>query len=313
MHSSWSAEDKADCVDHLATVRDWLRFGVSRLEAGQVVYGHGTDNALDEAAFMVLAHLKLPISDINPWLDASLIKSERLALYHCFERRIVERLPAAYVVGKTYIGDFAFKVDPNVIIPRSFIGELLLSDDMDVAALPHDPRRILDLCTGSGCLAIIAAHCFPEADVVGADICPRALLIADGNAQAYDLNGRVLFVLSDLFAALDHPPRFDMIICNPPYVRSATVDAFAPEYQAEPRAAHEGGPSGFDIVRRVIDQAPKFLADGGCLMMEIGGEQEQFATTYPELDVLWHETASGTQEVFTVTKEQLVAATVTTA
>jgi ribosomal protein L3 glutamine methyltransferase len=285
-------------VDDLVTVRDWLRYAVSRFNEAALVYGHGTDTALDEAAFIILATLHLDIDDVDPWLDARLTSAERRAVFHAIDQRVVTRKPASYITGVAYIAGNKFHVDERVIVPRSFIGELLTRDEQILtAAEPWRIHRILDLCTGSGCLAILAALTFPNATVDAADLSADALEVAKINVADYGLEDRIRLVKSDLFKSLEGE-RYDIIICNPPYVTSDAVAAFPPEYRAEPQLAHLGGDDGLDLIRRVLKDARGHLAPGGNLIVEVGQANEALDAEFPDLPFLWLDTEGSEGEVF---------------
>ena len=291
----------------LLTVRDYLRFAVSRFSEARLAYGHGATTALDEAAFLILETLALPHDSLDAWLDARLTRAERTKVWDIIEARVVTRMPAAYLVNTAYIGPYRFYVDPRVIVPRSFIGELLCGEDDLPFSLPAHPTRILDLCTGSGCLAIVAAHVFPEARVLAADLSPDALAVAADNIKRHALGARVEVLQSDLFAGLG-ARTFDLILCNPPYVPAAAVAAFPPEHKTEPVLAHLGGADGMDLVRRIIEQAAQHLAPGGTLVMEIGQGRTTLERDYPELPFLWLDTEHSSGEVFTLDAVALGAA-----
>jgi ribosomal protein L3 glutamine methyltransferase len=300
-----SMTNRTDLQD-LMTVRDWLRYGVTRFEEAALTYGHGTDNAVDEAAFLILAYLRLPIEDAAPWLDCRLTLPERRGLLDLIEARISTRKPAPYLVRRAYIGAHRFHVDERVIVPRSFIGELLVRDQL--AQFLPDPggvQAILELCTGSGCLAILAALQFPAADVVASDISSDALDVAQINVTAYGLNDKVSLVQSDLFETLPAGARYDLIIANPPYVTQAAVDAFPPEYRAEPQLAHLGGEDGLDLVTRIINDASRFLTDKGLLVVELGQAREALEALRPDLPFLWLDTETSEGEVFALTAAEL--------
>ena len=291
----------------LLTVRDYLRFAVSRFTEAGLAYGHGATNALDEAAFLILETLALPHDSLDAWLDARLTRAERTKVWDIIETRVVTRKPAAYLVNAAYIGPHRFFVDPRVIVPRSFIGELLCTDDNSLPfGLAAPPARILDLCTGSGCLAIVSAHRFPDAAVVAVDLSFDALAVADENIKRHAMGARIETLQSDLFAALG-PRTFDLILCNPPYVTAAAVAAFPPEHKTEPVMAHHGGGDGMDLVRRIIEQAALHLAPGGTLVMEIGQCRPTLERDYPDLPFLWLETEHSSGEVFTLDKAALGA------
>lgn len=292
----------------LATVRDWLRYAVTRFTRAQIVYGHGTATALEEAAFLILTALDLPIDTLEPWLECRLTQSERDHLRDVIEKRIATRIPAAYLLNQAWIQGRRFYVDERVIVPRSYLGELLCADGL--AAAVGDVEgigRVLDLCTGSGCLAILAAEAFPAAHVWGADISPDALTVAARNVEDYRLAERVTLVKSDLFSQLAGL-QFDLILSNPPYVTRAAVEAFPPEYAAEPRLAHLGGDDGLDVVRRILDEAETFLSPDGVLVVETGEAREALEAARPDLPFLWLETETSEAEVFTLTAKELRAA-----
>lgn len=291
-------KDEREPLEELETIRDWLRYAVTSMTRAKLVYGHGSENAVDEAAFLILATLDLPIDDINPWLDCRLTRAERGAIASIVKARIETRKPAAYLTHAAYIQGRRFYVDERVIIPRSYIGELLVRDGLaTLVADPYEVRRVLDLCTGSGCLAILAAEAFPEAEVVASDISPAALAVAERNIADYGLEQRVHAIRADLFQGIPEG-RFDLIISNPPYVTEAAVEAFPPEYKAEPRLAHAGGADGLDLVRRILSEAVDWLSPGGNLIVEVGTGREELEAARPDLDFLWLDTETSQGEVF---------------
>ena len=293
-------------IEDLLTVRDWLRYATSRFTEAGLVFGHGTETALDEAAFLILTALHLPIDQLEPWLEARLTRAERRRLSEIVTARIETRKPAPYLVGAAWIRGHRFTVDERVIVPRSYIGELL--DDALSAVVP-DPdgvERVLDLCTGSGCLAILAALTFPEAVVDAADISPGALEVAAKNVSDYGLGDRVTLHRSDLFSGLQGAT-YDLIISNPPYVTSAAVAAFPPEYAAEPELAHLGGADGLDLVRQILRDAPRHLVPGGMLIVEVGMARDRLETEYPDLPFLWLDTEQSDGEVFALSADALPA------
>lgn len=291
----------------LQTLRDWLRYAVSRFSEAKIVLGHGTSREIDEAAFIILSALHLPHDELEPWLDARLTMAERKLISDLVEKRIVSRKPAPYLVNAAWIGPYQFYVDERVIVPRSFLGELLV-EGLGGIVDPEQPiERVLDLCTGSGCLAIIAAHQFPQAHVDGADLMEGALDVANRNVREHGLADRVSLHQGDLFGAIGDN-RYDLVLCNPPYVTSDAVAAFPPEYQAEPAVAHDGGKDGMMLVRRVLDEARDHLTPQGVLVMEIGMGRAFIERDYPDLDFLWLDTAESEGEVFAVTAKALGAA-----
>ncbi|MGH6855298.1 MAG: 50S ribosomal protein L3 N(5)-glutamine methyltransferase [Aestuariivirga sp.] len=293
----------------LLTVRDFLRFAVSSFRKARLVHGHGATSALDEAAFLILETLHLPVDDINPWLDTRLGVEERQALGDIIRQRIETRKPAAYLTRRTYIHGVPFYVDERVIVPRSFIGELMFSglfggEDASLIEAPENAASVLDLCTGSGCLAILAAGIFPNAKIDAVELSEDALEVARINVSEHDLASRINLLRSDLFTAVEGQT-YDLIITNPPYVSNAEAAAFPPEYAHEPVMAHVGGKDGLDIVRRILDRAAGHLNPGGGLLCEIGEGRGILASEYPHFDFLWLDTEESQGEVFWLTREQL--------
>lgn len=288
-------------LDDLLTVRDLLRFAVSRFNAAGLSFGHGTTNALDEAAFLLLEALKLPVDDINPWLEARLTREERVHLLDLIDRRVTTRKPAAYLVGRAYIHGLGFRVDERVIVPRSYIGEILMrgvleSEGLGLVPEPEEIGRVLDLCTGSACLAIIAAGRFPHAKVDAVELSPAALEVARLNVADYDLEDRVHLFEGDLFAPLKGQ-RYDLIIANPPYVTAEEVAAFPPEYGSEPQMAHIAGADGLDITRRILAEARSHLNPGGALICEVGTGRAALEAEF-DLPFTWLDTEESEGEVF---------------
>ena len=286
----------------LLTVRDYLRYAVTSFNKAKLTHGHGATSAIDEAAFIILETLKLPIDDINPWLDAKLLANERTELDRLIEARVTTRKPAAYLLKRTYMHGVPFYVDERVIIPRSYIGEMLVKGLFDEAGLgfgiePENIATVLDLCTGSCCLAILAANTFHNATITAADISSDALDVARINLKEHDLSDRIELYQGDLLDAVKGQ-KFDLIITNPPYVATEEVNAFPPEYAHEPRLAHEGGKDGFDLVREIIKQAPKHLNQGGGLLCEIGIGREILEAEFPKLNFFWLDSEQSEAEVF---------------
>jgi ribosomal protein L3 glutamine methyltransferase len=286
----------------LLTIRDFLRYAISRFRSAGLAHGHGATSAVDEAAFIILESLKLPVDDINPWLEAKLLQSEHDELARLIEARVTTRKPAAYLLKRTYMHGVPFYVDERVIIPRSFIGELMVKGLFDEAGLgfdlePENVSSVLDLCTGSGCLAILAANTFHNASIDAADLSKDALDVARINLKDHDLEDRITLHQGNLFTPLKDQ-KFDLIISNPPYVATEEVEAFPPEYAHEPRMAHEGGVDGFELVREIIRQAPKHLNKGGGLLCEIGLGREILEAEFPKLNFFWLDTEEAEGEVF---------------
>lgn len=292
-------EDAAcrEAENHLITVRDWLRYGTSRFTEASLVFGHGTVTAQDEAAYLILHALHLPVDEIEPWLEARLLPAERHAVSALFAARLSSRKPAPYLTHEAYMLGVRFYVDERVIIPRSFIGTLLQDSLSGVITSPDKVRNILDLCTGSGCLAVLAARAFPRARIDAADISPDALEVARRNVREHGLEARIRLLRSDLFANLQNA-RYDLILANPPYVTEQAMKALPPEYRYEPALALAGGADGLDAVRRILETAGAHLTPEGWLVMEIGAGRERLESAFPALPFLWLETELSEGEVF---------------
>jgi ribosomal protein L3 glutamine methyltransferase len=292
--------DRDERIETFLTPRDWLRYAVARFGAAQVAFGHGATNALDEAAFLILEGLKLPVDTLDPFLDARLLRHERARLRDLIEARTTTRKPAAYLLNRAYIKGVPFYVDERVIVPRSLIGELMMTAFAEDNALTGDPERVasvLDLCTGGGSLAILAARVFPNARIEAVDCSIGALDVAKRNVQEHGLADRVALKRGDLFSAVKDA-RYDLVLANPPYVDAATMAIFPPEFAAEPRIAHAGGTDGLDIVRRILSEAPAHLKAGGALVCEVGGGRELLERDFPDLPFVWLDTDETSGEVF---------------
>lgn len=289
----------------LHTVRDFLRYALSSFSAAKLVHGHGTSSALDEAAFLILETLHLPADDINPWLDARLTAAERKRLGDIIRKRIETRQPAAYLTGRTYIQGVPLHVDERVIVPRSYIGELLFSGPFaELIETPEEIASVLDLCTGGGSLAVLAAKVLPKAGIDATDLSQDALAVARINISEHGLANRINLLQGDLFSPVEGRT-YDLIIANPPYVPNAEVKAFPREYAHEPAMAHLGGADGLDVVRRILAGASGHLNPGGGLLCEVGEGRDILMTEFPNLDFLWLDTEESEGEVFWLTREQL--------
>ena len=289
-----------------STVRDLLRYAVSRFTQAQLAFGHGSANAYDEAVYLILHTLHLPLDTLEPFLDARLLDTEIDTVLKVIERRATERVPAAYITGEAWMHGRRFYVDERVIVPRSFIGELLEDGLQPYVADPDEVGAVLELCTGSGCLAILAAHAFPNADVDAVDISPQALEVASINIADYGLEDHVALFEGDLFAPLAER-RYDVIIANPPYVNSASMQALPAEYQHEPQLALAGGEDGMDIVRKIIAEARNWLTEDGLLVVEIGNERANVEAALGGLDLVWLSTSGGDDSVFLIQASDLPA------
>lgn len=289
----------------LHTVRDWVRFFVSEMRRGQVFFGHGSSNAFDEAIYLAQSALHLPIGDLTPFWDARVTSHEKVQLTNFITERVDERKPASYITGEAWLQGHSFKVDKRVIIPRSFIAELLADQLTPWVNAPEMPFDILDMCTGSGCLAILAAYVFENAQVDAVDLSAEALKVARENIQLHDMTQRVHAIESDLFSNLNGK-QYDFILTNPPYVNEASMKKLPPEYLHEPRMALAGGDSGMDLIQDILEQAPRHLKDGGFLVVELGNEKLHFEAAFPHLNPIWLETSAGDEQVFLLNKEDLV-------
>jgi ribosomal protein L3 glutamine methyltransferase len=302
-------DDEAGLADapppELITVRDWLRHAVSRFNRAGIHCGHGVDNSYDEAVWLILATLALPLDRLDPFLDACLPNDERLILYKNIEYRAAERIPTAYLVHEAWLGEYRFYVDERVIVPRSYFGELL---EERLAPWIEDPGTIthaLDLCTGSGCLAVMMADAFPNADIVAADLSPEALAVAQRNIDDYGLGGRVELLQGDLFGALGNR-LFELIVCNPPYVTAEAMADLPPEYLHEPAMALTSGDDGLDAVRRMLADAAKHLYPKGLLAVEVGHNRYLIEDVFPELPFTWLPARSGIDSIFLLRREDLL-------
>ncbi len=282
-----AADDERLAV--FTTIRDLFRYAVSRFNSADLAYGHGATNAVDEAAFIVLEGLKLPIDALDPFLNARLTRAERARLIALIDARVSTRKPAAYLLNRAYIQGVPFYVDERAIVPRSFIGELLFHGLVGPGAPIDDASAIesaLDLCCGGGSLAILAARVLANAQVDAVELSADALAVARRNLDEHDLAERVTLYQGDLFAPLGGK-RYDLILANPPYVDAESLAAFPPEYLAEPRLAHEGGRDGLDIVRRILAEAGAHLTQEGALVCEVGRARARLEAAYPDLPFLW--------------------------
>lgn len=287
----------------LRSVRDLVRWGASEFNRAGLVFGHGTDNALDEAFHLVLWSLKLPYDLPAVYLEANLTDDERAAVVELLRARISSRKPAPYLTGEAWFAGLAFEVDERVLIPRSPTAELIQKHFEPW--LTAEPQAILDLCAGSGCIGIACAYAFPGAEVDLAELDPGALELAGRNIARHHLQGRVRALAGDLFQPLDR--RYELIVSNPPYVPTAEWQALAPEFQHEPRQALDAGPDGMDVVERILREAPDHLSEDGLLVCEIGGSQEEFFERFPDIPVAWPEFEKGGDGVFIINRDELCA------
>ncbi len=292
-------------TNELHTLRDWLRFAVSAFNEAKLSFGHGSASAYDEAAYLILHTLHLPLDTLAPFLDARLTPDEKNTLQALLKQRVEKKMPAAYLTHEAWLGDFRFYVDERVIVPRSFIAELLETQLMPWVDDAEGVTSVLDLCTGSGCLAILAAHAFPNADVDAVDISPGALEVAQRNVADYGLEDRITLVKSDLFANVKGK-KYDVIISNPPYVDAPSMAALPQEYRHEPQLALGSGADGLDATREILKQAAAHLNPGGVLVVEIGHNRSALEAAYPKLPFTWLDVTAGDEFVFMLSREDLI-------
>jgi ribosomal protein L3 glutamine methyltransferase len=290
---------------HLRTLRDFIRFAVTHMTQAKVAFGQGTDNAFDEAAYLTLHTLNLPIDQLDPFLDATLLPSERTKVLNVLCQRINERLPAAYITGEAWLQGYRFNVDQHVIIPRSPIAELLVSQLDTWVVEPHAIDNVLDVCTGSGCLAILAALVLPHAQVDATDISADALRVAKTNVNDYNLNARLHLYQGSLLEPLPATRLYNMIICNPPYVNDASMQALPPEFMHEPSLALAGGQDGMRLINDLLKQCAKKLTADGILFLEIGHERAHFDAAFGHLSPIWIDTLATQDQIMMLTASQL--------
>ncbi len=285
-----------------------MRDAARRLTAARVSFGHGTTNARDEAAWLTLHALGLPLDDPARHFDRAVSPEEASRVEALVQGRIRTRKPAAYLTREAWLGNYRFYVDERVIVPRSYIAELLREDLRPWVASPQRIRNALDLCTGSGCLAILLAHSFRAAKIDAADVSADALVVAQRNVADYRLRKRVRLVRSDLYSGVG-ARRYDLIVTNPPYVRESVMRTLPAEYRREPRLALAGGRDGLDLVRRIVAEAPDYLNAGGLLVVEVGHNRGRVEKAFPKLPLAWPDTSGGDDCVFAITREGLLLPT----
>jgi len=289
-----------------STPRDLLRYAVTRFNAAKLFFGHGSAEAYDEAAYLILHTLKLPLDRLDPFLDAKLLPEEVLQVLQVIERRTGERVPAAYITNEAWLGTYAFYVDERVLVPRSFIAELIPHFFSPWVSNPFEVENVLELCTGSGCLAIMMADVYQNAVVDAVDISKDALAVAERNIRDYKLEGRVNPIESDLYENVPFK-KYDLIVTNPPYVNASSMSKLPPEYLREPQIALHGGEDGMDLVRKIVAGAAERLTPEGILVVEIGNEAEYAEAAFGHLGLTWLTTSAGDDAVFLLTAEQLQA------
>jgi ribosomal protein L3 glutamine methyltransferase len=298
-------------TEELFTIRDWLRYTVSQFEANNIFFGHGTDNSYDEAVWLVMSALHLAHDTLHNFLDANITETERKHLAHLIEQRVIKRVPTAYLLREAWLRGFKFYVDERVIVPRSFIAELLDFNDEGEHGLqpwiehPELINSAADICTGSGCLGILLANAFPDAQIDVVDISPDAIAVCNININNYELQDQITAIQSDMFTALKGKT-YDLIISNPPYVDALSMAKLPTEYRNEPQIALGSGAAGLDHTHTILREAAKHLNDEGILVVEIGRNRDALEAAYPEMEFTWLQVESGDQFVFLLTKEQLL-------
>jgi len=289
------------------TVIALIEAGARQLDAAEVAFGHGTDNAFDEAAWLVLWQLRLPIDELDAVADRPVSMADQARVDALIATRILTRKPAAYLTKEAWLQGVSFYVDERAIVPRSFIAELLIDGGIDYWLGEHT-RQVLDLCTGNGSLAVLAAMTYPDVTVTAADISAPALEVAAINVTRHALDSRITLVASDGLAALPGP--WDLILCNPPYVNADSMAALPAEYQAEPALALSGnaagGTDGMDFIRQLLADAPARMSEQAVLVLEIGNERPHFDAAFPRLEAVWLETSAGEDQVLLLTRDAIV-------
>ena len=291
----------------MTTVIELIEQGASRLTEGQVAFGHGTTNAFDEAAWLTLWKLGQPIDGLDDVAEQTVDTTQIAAVQDLIEQRIATRKPAAYLTQQAWLQGVPFYVDERVIVPRSFIAEVLADGSID-AWLSEDTRRVLDLCTGNGSLAVLAAMAYPDVTVDGVDISPDALAVARINVDQHGLTDRITLLQSDGLQSVQGP--YDLILCNPPYVNATSMKALPAEYQAEPELALASGEDGMDFTRALFAslraEPDRYMGPDAVLVLEIGNERDNFERAFPDLAVTWLETTSGADQLLLLTRDALL-------
>lgn len=300
-----TVDDQHKLSQQLETIRDYMRWSVSRFNQAGLYFGHGTDNAWDEARLIIWHCLKLPHSIGAEVLDAKLTDKERKLILVTVETRIIERIPAAYLLGEAWFAGLPFKVDERVLIPRSPIAELI-EHQFQPWLGSTQPQRILDLCTGSGCIGIACAYAFPDAEVDLVDISAEALEVARQNIEKHHLQGVVHALQSDLFAELERSQQYQLIVSNPPYVDAQDLSSMPAEYQHEPVLALEADADGLRFARQILSNAADYLSDDGLLVVEVGNSGEHLEAQFPDVPFTWVEFERGGDGVFVMTRQELL-------
>ncbi len=292
-------------IEQLHTISDYCRYGASLFNQAELFYGHGNDNAFSEALTLVMFAIALPEDTSEQVMSCRLIKSEKLDILALFDQRIEQQLPVAYITNLAYFAQLPFYVDERVLVPRSPIGELIEQHFAPYISADTPPQRILDLCTGSGCIAIACASYFPEAEVDAVDLSVDALNVAQLNIENHGLSEQVIPIQSDVFSGVEGLS-YDLIVTNPPYVDQQDIDCLPTEYKHEPEMGLGCGEDGLDIVRVILAQSANHLNDDGILICEVGNSQIHVEALYPQVDFTWLTFERGGHGVFMLTKAQLV-------
>ncbi|MEB0113052.1 50S ribosomal protein L3 N(5)-glutamine methyltransferase [Variovorax sp. RTB1] len=290
-------------MQSVRSVIELVEAGATQLADAGVAFGHGTVNAFDEAAWLVLWQLQLPIDDLDAVADSAVSPADQAKVAALLQRRIDTRQPAAYLTKEAWLQGVPFYVDERAIVPRSFIAELIVDGSIDYLLGEHT-QRLLDLCTGNGSLAVLAAMTYPDVSVTAADISTEALEVAAINVTRHALDERITLVASDGLTGVTGP--FDLILCNPPYVNTSSMEALPAEYRAEPELALAGGADGMDFIRTLFETAPAKMSESAVLVLEIGNERTHFEAAFPRLQAVWLETSAGEDQVLLLTRETLV-------
>lgn len=293
-----------DPIHNLKTIRDLYRWAVTELETSDLSFGHGSPSALEDASFLICRALKLPFENFDMFLDAALTHNELVRIVHLIDRRVHDKTPTAYLLKEAWLTEHRFYIDERALIPRSYIAELLEEDLAPWAADPEAVHSVLDLCTGSGCLAILAQGAFPNAKVTGSDISQAALEVAKINRRDYDMEETLELVQSDLFENLQGR-RFDIIISNPPYVTTDAMERLPSEYRHEPALALAAGADGMDVVRRILAEAADHLTEEGFIVVEVGDGLEAVEAAFPGLSITWLSVSGGDDQVFLAQRADL--------
>lgn len=302
-HDHEDHDDSGPLVE-LVTLRDWLRYAVTRFNRAQLFFGHGTDNAWDEAVYLMLHTLALPLDRLEPFMDACIPIEERVTLLEVIERRVESRMPAAYLTGEAWLAGYRFRVDPRVIVPRSYFAALLADGLSPWIDDPEALTRVADVCTGSACLAIMMAHTFPNAEVDAVDLSADALAVAADNVADYALEAQVHLHQGDALTPLAGQ-RYDLILSNPPYVTAEAMAALPAEYRHEPEMALAAGDDGLDVVRSLIAQARAHLNPGGLLMVEVGHNRHLVEAAFPDLPLTWLSDDHAEDMIFMLREDEL--------